>query len=266
MELQSRWLGRILAGEVALPGRDAMMAGIAEERDLRTRRPRPQFPHADVTGFADALAREAGFFPELPADDPLQTRVTQGPLLPAQYRLSGPHANPGLARAVIEATPAPVLDDGSAALPAGPGRRVLEMLRGDWTVERLIEPGGRFSGEASFTQRSAGSLLYRETGRLVLDNGTVLDGENSYIYALRDGDIEISFTDGPSRGKQFIDISLSPEAPVDFPIVSADRHLCRLDTYEATFRLEDPDVFSMTFVVMGPKKSYVSRSAYRRVA
>jgi hypothetical protein len=241
-----------------------MLAGISVERDLRSQCPRPQFPHADVAGFADALAREAGVYPELSADDPLRTRVMLGPLVPAQYRLSGPHAKPAMARAMIEATPAPILDDPPDAVPAGPGRRVLDLLHGDWTVERRIEPGGHFKGAASFTPRSAGSLLYRESGRLVLDNGTVLDGENSYIYALRNGDIEISFTDGPSRGKQFIDISLPADHPVDFPIVSADRHLCRLDTYEATFRLENPDSFSMTYVVRGPKKGYVSRSAYRR--
>nr|WP_294553030.1 DUF6314 family protein [uncultured Rhodopila sp.] len=265
MELQARWLARILAGEVPMPDRAAMLAGIAEEGALRSQEPRPQFPHADFVAMADTLAREAGVFPELPADDPLRLRVTQGPLVPAQFRLSGPHAKPELARFVIAATPAPVLDDPPEATASSQGRRVLDVLRGRWSIERRIEPGGQFTGAASFTRHATDSLLYRESGRLVLDNGTELDCENSYVYALRHGDIEISFAGGPSRGKQFIDISLPADNPDEFPIVSADRHLCRLDTYEATFRLENPDLFSITYVVRGPKKGYVSRSAYRRV-
>lgn len=265
MELQARWLALILAGELPMPDRAAMLAGIAEEGELRTRQPRPQFPHGDFVAMADSLAREAGVFPELAKNDPLLGRVTEGPLAPAQFRLSGPHAKPELARALIAATPAPILDD-PPALGASAGRRVLDLLRGRWSIERRIEPGGHFTGLASFTQRSPDSLLYRESGVLVLDNGTRLDGENSYIYALRNGDIEISFTDGPSRGKQFVDISLPADHTDEFPIVSADRHLCRLDTYEATFRLENADLFSMTYVVRGPRKGYVSRSAHRRLA
>jgi dimethylaniline monooxygenase (N-oxide forming) len=261
MELQARWLAQVLAGELPMPDRATMLAGIAEERMLRAQEPRPQFPHADFVAMADMLAREAGVFPELPADDPLRSRVAQGPLVPAQFRLSGPHATPELARAVIAGTPAPLLDD---AMGVSPGRRVLDLLRGRWSIERWIEPGGTFTGEATFVYRSPDSLLYRESGVLVLANGTRLDGRNSYIYALCNGDIEISFADGPSRGKQFITISLPADTLNEFPIVSADRHLCRLDTYEATFRLESADLFSMTYVVRGPKKGYVSRSVYRR--
>ena len=265
MELQSRWIARILAGELPMPDRAAMLAGVAEERALRARVPRPQFPHGDFVSLADGLAREIGVYPVLTENDPLRTRVTQGPLLPAHYRLVGSHASPELARRHIIETPAPILDDPPRAPRPVPGRRVLELLRGHWAIDRQIEPGGHFSGTAAFTQRSADSLLYRETGRLVLDNGTAMDGENSYVYALRNGDIEVSFADGPSRGRHFIDISMPADHPDDLPIVSADRHLCRLDTYDATVRIETRALFTLTYVVKGPKKSYVSRSVYRRL-
>jgi hypothetical protein len=126
-------------------------------------------------------------------------------------------------------------------------------------------PGGRFTGTAAFTRRSADSLLYRESGQLLLDNGTVLAGENSYVYALRNGDIEVSFASGPSRGVHFIDIALPREQPETLPLVSADRHLCRLDTYDADFRMDTPAAFTMTYKVCGPTKDYVSRSDFRRL-
>jgi hypothetical protein len=100
-----------------------------------------------------------------------------------------------------------------------PGRSVLELLRGHWTIERQINPGGRFTGHAVFTQRSSDSLLYHENGRLVLDNdGTTLEGENSYVYALRNGNIDISFADGPSKGKHFLSpSSCTTISPAIFP-------------------------------------------------
>jgi hypothetical protein len=181
---------------------------------------------------------------------------------PAQYRLVRSHAKPDLARWLIVAAPAP--DDPPDAAQSSPGRRVLEMLRGHWTIARRITPGRHFTGTASFTALAADSLLYRENGRLLLDNRTELDGENHYVYALRNGDIEISFADGLSKGKRFIAISLPVDHSKAFPFVSVDRHMCRLDTYEATFRMHDPDMFSMTYAVSGPKKDYISRSVYRR--
>jgi dimethylaniline monooxygenase (N-oxide forming) len=265
MELQSRWLARIVSGELPMPDRATMLAGVADERAIRARLPRPQFPHGDLVSLADGLARDVGVYPALAEDDVLRERVIQGPLLPAHYRLMGPHAKPELARGLIIETPAPGLDDPPRPLRPGLGRRVLDLLRGHWAIERQIEPGGHFTGMAAFTQRSDDSLLYRENGRLVLDDGITLEGENSYVYALRNGDIEVSFADGPSRGVHFIDISLPADQPDDAPIVSIDRHLCRLDTYDATFCIENAALFTITYVVSGPKKSYVSRSAYRRM-
>ncbi|MEA2738056.1 MAG: hypothetical protein QOH05_1363 [Acetobacteraceae bacterium] len=264
MELQSRWLAGILTGELAMPDRAKMLAGVAEELAMRSRVPRPQFPHGDFVGLADGLAREVGVYPTLADSDPLWSRVMQGPLVPAQYRLSGPRANPDLARRSIAETPAPLLDDPLPSPRTAP-RRVLESLRGHWAIERQIEPGGHFTGMAAFTQRSADSLLYRESGRLVLDNGTALEGENSYVYALRNGAIEVSFADGPSRGVHFIDIAVPDDESENLPVVSLDRHHCRLDTYDATFRIANVGLFTMTYVVNGPTKAYVSHSTYRRL-
>ena len=265
MELQSRWIARILAGELPTPDRITMLAGVAEEKAMRARMPRPQFPHGDFVGLADGLAREIGVFPTLADSDPLLVRVMQGPLVPAQYRLTGPHAKPELARAMIAATPAPVLDDPPLTARPVLGRRVLALLRGNWAIDRQIQPGGHFVGTAAFTQRSADSLLYREFGKLTLDSGAVVSGENGYVYSLRNGNVEVSFADGPSRGMHFIDISLPDDRPNLLPVACFDRHQCRLDTYDATFNMETSASFEITYIVRGPKKGYVSRSTYRRL-
>jgi dimethylaniline monooxygenase (N-oxide forming) len=264
MELQSRWIARILAVELPMPDRATMLAGVAEELAIRTRVPRPQFPYSDLVGVADGLARKIGVYPALADNDALRERVMRGPMVPAQYRLVGPHAKPEPARAQITETPAPGFDEPRARRPLL-GRRILELLHGSWAIERQIEPGGHFTGTATFIRRSSDRLVYREHGQLTLDNGTQLHGENSYVYALRNGAIEISFGGGQNKGEHFIDLALPDDQPIGLPIVCMDRHHCRKDIYDATFHIESPSLFMLTYAVEGPAKAYVSRSTYRRL-
>lgn len=272
MELQARWIARILAGELPPPSEEAMRNGIEEERSIRLADPRPQFPYADFVGLADGLAREVGVLPKLPPDHPLQPFVAQGPLIAAHYRLSGPHAKPMLAESMIRATPAPLLEIPDAAVPApecagnSSAERAMSALKGLWSIDRTVEPGGHFAGTARFTPLPDGRLLYAETGTLRLPDGTELEGGNRYIYALRDGAIDMTFADGENAGAHFIDLAFSPAQTGAWPLHAAGRHLCRLDQYDAIFRLEHPDRYTMTYVVCGPRKGYVSRSVYTRLA
>ena len=274
MELQARWVARILAGELPPPSKEAMRNGVEEERSIRLAYPRPQFPYADFVGLADALAREVGVLPKLPADHPLQPFLTRGPVIAAHYRLSGPHAKPMLAESMIRATPAPLLEIADAAASSiaaecardAPAERAMSALTGLWSIDRTVEPGGRFAGTARFTPLSDGRLLYAETGTLRLPDGTELKAGNRYVYTLRDGAIEVTFADGGNAGAHFIDIAFSPTQTGVWPLQAAGGHLCRLDQYDAIFRLESPDRYTMTYVVSGPRKGYVSRSVYTRLA
>lgn len=110
MELQSRWISRIVTGELPLPSRQEMMEGIEEERRIRHQIPRPQFPHGDFVGLADGLAGEVGVFPRLDAGHPLRAHIERGPVVPAHFRLVGPDAKPDLAAKLILAAPAPLLE------------------------------------------------------------------------------------------------------------------------------------------------------------
>ncbi len=274
MELQARWIARILAGELPPPSEEAMRNGIEEERSIRLANPRPQFPYGDFVGLADALAREVGVLPKLPPDHPLQPIVARGSVIAAHYRLSGPHAKPMLAESIIRMTPAPLLEtcDAAASSPTPecvrdpPAERAMSVLKGRWSIDRTVEPGGHFAGTARFTPMPDGRLLYAETGTLRLPDGTELEGSNRYIYALRDGAIDVTFADGGNAGVHFIDIPFSPAQAGVWPLQSAGRHLCRLDQYDAIFRLESPDRYTMTYVVCGPRKGYVSHSVYTRLA
>ena len=136
----------------------------------------------------------------------------------------------------------------------------MALLAGHWSIERTVEPGGHF------TPMPEGRLLYDETGTLRLPDGTELLGGNRYFYALRDDRIEVSFADGANIGGHFVDIVFPAAPDVAWPLQSYGRLQCRLDQYEASLRMENPDCYIITYVVRGPHKGYVSRSVCRRLA
>ncbi len=110
MELQSRWIARVASGDISPPSLEEMQSGLNIEREIRSRHPRPQFPHGDYVGLADGLAKAVGAFPEGDEVADMASYIAEGPVISAQYRLTGPHAKPDLARKMIKAAPAPLLD------------------------------------------------------------------------------------------------------------------------------------------------------------
>lgn len=110
MELQGRWAAQIIAGEIPPPSLAEMRAGVEIERVIRNRRPRPQFPHGDYVRLADGFAREFGAYPEGADVADMASRLVQGPMIAANFRLVGPNAKPQLARAIMLSTPAPLLE------------------------------------------------------------------------------------------------------------------------------------------------------------
>ncbi len=148
-----------------------------------------------------------------------------------------------------------------------PAARAFALLEGSWSVERTIEPGGRFVGTASFTLEEKGVLIYRETGTVTLANGRKLSAKRSYHYRLRDDLIEVRFHDGSNAGERFVDLIFPDSQDHPWPIETAsDTHVCRLDRYDAVYRLDFEDLFQIVYFVHGPQKDYVSRSTYRRLA
>ncbi len=98
MELQARWAAAVLAGKLPRPDPLDLEHAVAAERAIRDVRPRPQFPHADYPAMCDALAEKLGVMPDLLHDGTgLGRFLWHGPVLPAQYRLSGRHARPDIA-------------------------------------------------------------------------------------------------------------------------------------------------------------------------
>ena len=102
IELQARWAAMLMAGDAPAPDRAESEKRLANERAIRARRPRPQFPHGDYVNFADSIAAEIGVLPQHELEDSeLNDALRTGPVTPAQYRLQGPGAKRELATAAI---------------------------------------------------------------------------------------------------------------------------------------------------------------------
>jgi hypothetical protein len=146
-----------------------------------------------------------------------------------------------------------------------PAEKVFALLEGSWAIERAIEPGGQYEGVGEFSKVAPNTLDYYEKGRLSLANGKRLNAEKRYTYLLGNGVIEVRFADGVNQGEHFVFMQFPSFQDEPWPIESAeDTHLCLLDTYKAIFRFDSEDEFSVTYVVHGPRKGYVSRSIYSR--
>jgi flavin-binding monooxygenase-like protein len=110
LELQSRWIAAIWAGEVPAPAAADM------RRSLAGPQPPVELHHL----LATTLAEASGVAPELLARPELTEGLLFGPLLPPRYRLDGPGARPEAAEALtrqMAASPrAPVLAEDVEAL------------------------------------------------------------------------------------------------------------------------------------------------------
>ena len=112
-ELQARWFALLQSARTRLPSKAEMNASIAHWQERRAhifRAIRGRLDHlVDYTFCCDALASQIGCKPALSdiqkESRRFRRRFIAGPFVAAQYRLVGPHAQPELARAVIESVP-----------------------------------------------------------------------------------------------------------------------------------------------------------------
>ena len=128
-------------------------------------------------------------------------------------------------------------------------------FEGTWLLSREIVdgkgPDGRFEGEAEFV-RDGGNLNYIERGTLHLGTAS-FQAERRYLWStLGPGEIALHFDDG----RFFHSFALNPKAHAT--------HNCPPDWYSVHYYFENWPVWSASWDVTGPRKSYRMNSRYRR--
>lgn len=143
------------------------------------------------------------------------------------------------------------------------GRSMFDHLNGRWRLSRLIEPGGRYTGEADFTPCGPNCLHYSEEGVLTPDGGAPVPSRRSYFYKFDDDRISVLFDENPPRLFHHIDLKTEDECE---RIASEESlHICGPDTYRSTYEFRFDGSFIIRHRVSGPRKSYVMTTHYTAI-
>jgi len=141
---------------------------------------------------------------------------------------------------------------------------VFDRLEGIWALERVIEGQASMTGTAVFAPRPDGRLRYREEGRVRLLDGRSFDAHRAYLFEGRPDGFAVFFAEEPPR--LFHHIALDPGAGNGVTWTGAAAHLCAADLYDSGYRFLADGRFIVRHAVRGPRKDYVTTTAFRRPA
>jgi len=139
-----------------------------------------------------------------------------------------------------------------------------EFLCGQWILRRCIPKKAIFHGDASFEQQAKDSLLYKESGKLEIKNGPVLDAHRQFEYRLVDDQIHILYADGPESGTVLHELSFYPVPASNVKLSARHVHICGHDKYDLTFLILDNNYFNSCYNIRGPEKNYRIITYYNR--
>lgn len=133
---------------------------------------------------------------------------------------------------------------------------IFSLLEGEWQQERTITSGGHYTGKANFTRLDEITLIYREEGTLTLEGGYTNTVHRDYIFKREDDRIGVYFAEKPPR--------LFHHLTFDSQALAKAEHLCSPDTYQSAYRIINPDSFTISHDVTGPRKNYTMVTHYAR--
>jgi hypothetical protein len=144
--------------------------------------------------------------------------------------------------------------------------QIVQALTGTWLFERVLEgavcgtPIATVKGRATFVAVGMTDAAYAENGVLALDTGQSVSASGHYYFRQLGGDLAIFFDEG--RTRLFHRLNLRGSAEAGF--AAASTHFCAPDRYESLYEFRRDGSFAVEHVVSGPRKSYISRTLYRR--
>ena len=151
-------------------------------------------------------------------------------------------------------------------------KKLFEYFKGNWKFERELYSSerkiGTAEGKVIFKVNDEDediqhkSLRYIEKGELRLEQGkstTVISKEYEYVLENND-EFSVYFVESNGlKGKFFHKINLINESEAD------GSHLCEKDLYQAKYKIDNEQNFSITFKVDGPTKDHIYQSHLHRI-
>ncbi|HEX3661302.1 MAG TPA: DUF6314 family protein [Acidobacteriaceae bacterium] len=141
---------------------------------------------------------------------------------------------------------------------------IFERLQGEWTFVREVPGKASMTGRARIVPTGEGRARYDETARVRLADGKTLTGSQSYRYRrlpLPANGFDVLFAENEELFER-----LEFRAAPDEAFRANAEHHCPPDHYVSQFTLDREDRLVVEHTVRGPRKDYVVRTAYRKVA
>jgi len=136
---------------------------------------------------------------------------------------------------------------------------LFDRLEGAWDLDRTIDTQATMTGIATFKRQDAHTLAYREEGRVQLADGNVLDAHREYLFERAPHGFTVLFVEVPPR--VFHQIELTRD---DDSFIGQATHLCTPDVYDSSYCFQADGTFIIRHTVRGPRKDYVSTTAFKR--
>lgn len=145
-------------------------------------------------------------------------------------------------------------------LKNNPEKELFLKLPGKYTVKRIIDNHGCGDGVASFLQINPNELLYKEELNFYYhDYDNKILAVKEYKYIFENNGITKYFTDENNRLFYRLDFINKENIKI------MGSHLCGNDQYNATYIFLNPDSFSLTYEVLGPKKNFNINTVFTRI-
>lgn len=137
---------------------------------------------------------------------------------------------------------------------------ILNDLTGQWHLERIYDNGSKVIGTADFIKRNKLEFEYSEEGIMTLSDGKNLVCTRKYIYKPSPEGFAVYFFETPSE--LFHNIVLNNENGI---LRAQATHFCVQDVYASSYAFYPDGHFEINHVVRGPKKTYTSKTIFRKI-
>ena len=135
-----------------------------------------------------------------------------------------------------------------------------DFLLGEWRLEREIRGHAAIEGLLTVSARADGAAEYREKVAVTTREGAVFSGSQRYLVTRAKNGFVLSFAE---TGAVFQEIYLA--ATAEGGLRGEAIHRCGEDVYRSEYALGPGRRFTVRHAVTGPRKQYVSDTAFSAV-
>lgn len=143
--------------------------------------------------------------------------------------------------------------------------KVFHFLKGEWAVDRLFRGSyvGSFVGRACLAagKDSVIEYHYHEKGQLTDAEGRSFQARQEYRYQSA-GDLIRVLKRAESEWELMHELEFIIK---DGFALAEHKHLCGMDCYEVTYRVDFSGILQIGYVVTGPTKEYCIDSVFSRL-